>query len=44
MLLLGGQKVAEKVLAKNNFKIEDMDVIEFYEANISTTLKVINDW
>lgn len=44
MLLIGGQKAAEKLLAKNNFTIDDMDVIEFYEAYASTTLKAINDW
>lgn len=44
MLLIGGQKAAEKLLAKNNFTIDDMDVIEFYEAYASTTLKAMNDW
>lgn len=44
MLLIGGQKAAEKLLAKHNLTIEDMDVIEFYEAYASTTLKAINDW
>jgi len=44
MLLLGGQKAAEKVLAKNHLSITDMDVIEFYEAYASTTVKAMNDW
>ena len=44
LLLLGGQKAAEKVLAKNNLSIADMDVIEFYEAYASTTVKALNDW
>ena len=44
MLLLGGQSAAEKLLKKYEFTIEDMDVIEFYEAYAATAVKAMQDW
>ncbi|AWE06790.1 acetyl-CoA C-acyltransferase [Lysinibacillus sp. 2017] len=44
MLLLGGQAAAEKLLKKCNLTIEDMDVIEFYEAYAATAVKAMQDW
>lgn len=44
MLLLGGQMAAEKLLKKCNLTIEEMDVIEFYEAYAATAVKAMCDW
>ena len=44
MLLLGGQSAAEKLLKKCNLTVEDMDVIEFYEAYAATAVKAMQDW
>ena len=44
MLLLGGQSAAEKLLEKYGFTIDDMDVIEFYEAYAATAVKAMQDW
>lgn len=44
MLLLGGQIAAEKLLAKHQLTVHDLDVIEFYEAYTSTALKALTDW
>jgi acetyl-CoA C-acetyltransferase len=44
MLLLGGQSAAEKLLEKYGFTIDDMDVIEFYEAYAATAVKAMHDW
>ena len=44
MLLLGGQSAAEKLLEKCGLTIDDMDVIEFYEAYAATAVKAMQDW
>lgn len=44
MLLLGGQVAAEKLLAHCDFCIDDLDVIEFYEAYAATAVKAMQDW
>ena len=44
MLLLGGQMAAEKLLAKLQLSVHDLDVIEFYEAYTSTAVKALTDW
>lgn len=44
MLLLGGQVAAEKLLNNCQLTIDDIDVIEFYEAYAATAVKAMQDW
>ena len=44
MLLLGGQVAAEKLLKKCKLTIDEMDVVEFYEAYAATAVKAMQDW
>ncbi len=44
MLLLGGQAAAEKLLKNCDLTIDDIDVIEFYEAYAATAIKAMQDW
>ena len=44
MLLLGGQTAAESLLKKCHLSIEQIDVIEFYEAYAATAVKAKKDW
>lgn len=44
MLLLGGQTAAETLLKKCQLSIDQIDVIEFYEAYAATAVKAKKDW